>query len=68
MKYKLNERITDILRFLPESGMGSQHVNFILKNGYIVENITVFNCEEFESDEPIDVDQIENVEIVQDHG
>ena len=65
MKYKLNNRITEILSLLPESGMGSQHVNFHLKNGKIIENVTVFNCQEFESDEPIDVNRIEKVEICQ---
>jgi hypothetical protein len=63
MKYKLNNRITKILSSLPENGMGSQHVNLHLKNNVIIENVTVFNSQEFESNISIDVNLIEKVEI-----
>jgi len=31
------------LQRLPESAMGSQHVDIILNTGQIIENVTVFN-------------------------
>ena len=45
--------------------MGSQHINIYLKSGRIIENVTVFNCQEFELDEVINMDLIEKVEIYQ---
>ena len=64
MRYTLDRKISEILSSLPENGMGSQHVNFHMKNGTIVENVTVFNCQEFESNKPIDVNLIVGVDVL----
>ena len=43
---KLSRKWIDKLVRLPESGMGYQIVDITLKNGDVIKNITVFNCEE----------------------
>ena len=42
---RLDKKWADKLAALPESGMGYQIIDVILKNGNIIKNITVFDCE-----------------------
>lgn len=63
MLYKLRDEQIKILQMLPESGMGSQHVDISFSDGSIIKNITVFNCSEFKSDKNIDVNLIEKIAI-----
>jgi hypothetical protein len=63
-KYTLTRKISEILSALPEKGMGNQHVNFHMKDGTIIEGITVFNCQEFESNKPVDVNLIVGVDVI----
>lgn len=65
MKYQLNLDQTKKLTALPETGMGSQHVNIIMKNGNTIENVSVFNCQEFEISDEIELSEIEKFEIYQ---
>jgi hypothetical protein len=46
---------------LPETGMGSQHVDFTLKSGLIIRNVPVFNGEECEVEEAFDPQDIKDV-------
>lgn len=48
---------------LPETGMGSQHVDFILKSGQIIHNVSVFNGQECEVEQPFDPDEIKDVRL-----
>jgi len=45
----------------PESGMGSQHIDFILKSGLIIRNVTVFNGEDCELEQAFDPNEILDV-------
>lgn len=42
---RLSQRWIDKLMELPEYGMGYQIVNFHLKDGTVVRNVLVLNCE-----------------------
>jgi hypothetical protein len=63
MRYKLNNEHVDLLRSLPETGMGSQHVDVQFADGAMLINATVFNCQELESLEDIDVNLIRNIRL-----
>jgi len=64
-KIKLKEEHINFLAELPESGMGYQIVNVILKNGQHLMNRVVLNSEllMLEDDENINPDMIERVEL-----
>jgi len=47
MKLKLSENWTQKLLSYPETGMGYQRVDIILKSGQVIKNIIVLNAEEF---------------------
>jgi hypothetical protein len=64
MLYQLNIEQRKILQMLPETGMGSQHVDIYFTDGFILKNIAVYNCSEFESDKKLDLNSIERIEIV----
>ncbi len=65
IKIKLKEEHINYLVELPESGMGYQIVNVILKNGQYLMNRMVLNSELLiiEENENIDPDMIESVEL-----
>lgn len=65
MLYKFSTEQRKILQGLPETGMGSQHVDIYFMDGSVLYNISVFNCEEFESEKDLDIDLIERIEITQ---
>ena len=48
---------------LPESGMGYQRVDFVLKNHRVVKDVMVFNAEDCESSEPFEPADILDVKI-----
>lgn len=58
---RLTEPWIDRLVHLPESGMGYQKVNIVLKRGRVLKNVIVFNAEEcqvpeyFEASDIVDV-------------
>ena len=60
---RLPEFWIDRLAHLPESGMGYQKVNIYLKGGKVVENVTVFNAEEFQVPQQFDASEIIDVQI-----
>lgn len=62
MKISIGKLWQDRLARLPESGMGSQHVDIVLKRGRVLRDVTVFNGEHCEVDHPFDVKEI--VEIL----
>ncbi|MDD5503783.1 MAG: hypothetical protein PHV77_00515 [Candidatus Omnitrophica bacterium] len=45
MKLKLNKYWTEYLLKYPETGMGYQKVDIVLKSGQIIKNIVVLNAE-----------------------
>lgn len=48
MRRKLSKKWIKHLLFMPESGMGYQTIDIILKNGQVIEQINVFNAEDME--------------------
>jgi hypothetical protein len=58
---KLPKKIIEKLKNLPEAGMGYQIVNFKMKNGKILENITVFNSSIANIDNKINIFEIADV-------
>ncbi|MEW5894447.1 MAG: hypothetical protein AB1650_01630 [Candidatus Omnitrophota bacterium] len=46
MKLKLSENWTKKLLSYPETGMGYQRVDIVLKSGQVIKNIIVLNAEE----------------------
>ena len=64
-KIKLKDEHISFLAELPESGMGYQIVNVILKNGQHLMNRVVLNSEflMLEDDEDLDPGMIERVEF-----
>ena len=41
--------------------MGSQHVDIVLKHGRVLRNVTVFNGEDCEVEQPFDVKEIAEI-------
>jgi len=64
-KIQLKEELSAYLSGLPESGMGYQVVDIILKNGQLLSKRTVLNSQYLllENGENIDSDFIEKVEL-----
>jgi hypothetical protein len=48
---------------LPESGMGYQRVNIVLKKGKVLEGIVVLNAEEAQAPEPFEPSEILDVQL-----
>lgn len=46
MKLKLNKHWTEKLLKFPETGMGYQRVDVLLKSGQIIRNVVVLNAED----------------------
>jgi len=64
MELKLSDRLIKKLQNLPESGMGYQLVNFKLKDGTILKNITVLNSSIVVVDKTLNISNIIDVELV----
>ena len=64
MELKLSDRLIKKLQDLPESGMGYQVVNFKLKDGTILKNITVLNSSIVVVDKTLNISNIIDVELV----
>ena len=62
-KVHLPERWTEHLVRLPESGMGYQRVNIILKHGKVLRDVLVLNAEEAQTPEPFEPSDILDVEL-----
>ena len=63
MRLHLNERWVDHLCGLPETGMGYQIVDVVLRNGERFRGIVVYNAEEMEW--PTGADEIAPEDIVE---
>ena len=48
---------------LPESGMGSQHVDIILNDGRILRDVPVFNGEDCEISEPFNPSDVKDIRV-----
>jgi hypothetical protein len=65
---RLNDFWIQRLVELPESGMGYQRVDFIMKDGRTVGNVTVLNAEECQVNEEFSPDDIAEVRIHRTRG
>ncbi len=61
MTTKLPEKWIAVLAKLPESGMGSHHVDIHMKSGQIIRDVPVFNSEDCQSDTEFDPQEIEEI-------
>ncbi len=62
MKIHLPENWVQKLIKLPENGMGVQHVDIFLRGGRVLQNVSVFNCEELSVEEPFDPSDIVDIQ------
>jgi hypothetical protein len=60
----LPKRWIEKLAQLPESGMGYQRVNIVLKRGKVLEGIVVLNAEEAQAPEAFEPSEIMDVQLV----
>lgn len=65
MRIKIGKSWQKKLAQLPEAGMGSQHVDLILKNGDVILDVPVFNGEECDVNESFDPNEIADVRLHQ---
>jgi hypothetical protein len=63
MTVHLGKRWQKKLAKLPETGMGSQHVDIILKNGRVLADLPVFNGEECETNEAFDLKDVDDIRL-----
>ena len=63
MRLKLEQRWTNRLLELPESGMGYQRVDIHFVDGRILEDVVVFNAQEFEVAEEFVQSKIRDVSL-----
>ena len=63
MTVHLGQRWQKKLAELPETGMGSQHVDIILKTGRILQDLPVFNGEECQAVEAFDPQEIADIRL-----
>lgn len=63
MRIKLDEKWSRKLAQLPETSMGSQHVDIFLKGNRVIRNIPVFNAEECQTEEDFDPNEIVDVRV-----
>lgn len=63
MRIKLDEKWSRKLAQLPETSMGSQHVDIFLKGNRVVRDVPVFNAEECETSDPFDPNDIVDVRL-----
>ncbi|MBP9097169.1 MAG: hypothetical protein KBG21_11200 [Ignavibacteria bacterium] len=64
IQIRLPENIIQYLIHSPESGMGYQKVNLILKNGRRITDVTVYNSSLAEIDEQINPETIAKAELI----
>jgi len=67
MKLKLNKYWTEYLLKYPETGMGYQRVDVILKSGQIIKDIVVLNAEDMvlpEEHRNLKLEEIKNLHIL----
>jgi len=60
----LPQRWIEKLTGLPESGMGYQRVNIVLKRGRVLKDIVVLNAEEAQAPEAFEPSEILDVQLV----
>lgn len=65
---RLPKNVIKKLQGMPESGMGYQIVNFKLRNGKSLNDLTVLNCSIALVDGDIDVSQVCEVELSEKKG
>jgi hypothetical protein len=65
MRINIGKNWQKKLALLPETGMGSQHVDLSLKDGRIIQDVPVFNGIECEVKEPFDPNEITEVRLHQ---
>jgi len=63
MTVKLDEKWSRKLAQLPETSMGSQHVDIILKGNRVIRDVPVFNAEECQCPEEFDPEDIVDVQL-----
>ena len=63
MTIHLGQRWQKKLAELPETGMGSQHVDIILKNGRVLQDLPVFNGDECQAGEAFDPQEIADIRL-----
>lgn len=67
MKLKLNKYWTERLLKYPETGMGYQRVDVILKSGQIIKDIVILNAEDLmlpEEYRNLKLEEIENLHVL----
>lgn len=64
LKVKLSGNLIELLRNLPESGMGYQIVNIYLDTGNIIKSVKVLNSSIALLDENVDLTSIKAIEVV----
>jgi hypothetical protein len=60
---RLSEEWRRRLAQLPETSMGSQHVDVVLKKGQVIKNVVIFNGNEGHSSEPFDPADIADIRL-----
>jgi hypothetical protein len=60
---RLNEEWSRRLAQLPETSMGSQHIDVILKKGRVIKNVVIFNAEKGHSPEAFDPADIADIRL-----
>jgi hypothetical protein len=60
---RLNEEWSRHLAQLPETSMGSQHVDVVLKKGRVIKDVVIFNAKEGHSPEPFDAADIADIRL-----
>lgn len=63
MRITLPNQWCDKLANLPETAMGSQHVDIVLSSGYVIYDIPVFNCQECVTKEKFDPTRIIDIKL-----
>jgi hypothetical protein len=63
MRVKLHEKWSRKLAELPETSMGSQHVDIFLRGNRIIRDVPVFNAEECHCPEDFDPSDIVDVQL-----
>jgi len=65
---RLSELWSQRLTQMPESGMGYQKVDVLLKDGRMIKNVIVLNAEECQASEPFDPEDIANITLSRPKG
>jgi hypothetical protein len=65
---RLSESWSQRLVQMPESGMGYQRVDVLLKDGRLIKNVMVLNAEECQTSEPFDPADIADIALSRSMG